>query len=263
MPSNLLLLLPLLGGYLFIHSCYSTRFRAQALSGHRLIFEAAVAGFVAVLPAHLTVEGLRWSPWGSELRSWWHGVAGDELPATLVLALLFAPLGALLWNLILALWNGAREWGGHQPWTAWSGLVEEGREFSLRRALERQGDRLQVFLSTAAIRAQQELMLTMLSMKDRKVYVGLVLRSPNLQPHGQYVPVLPFFSGFRSPDALEVDLDREYPFDRYFSEKSLLDQEDFIVVLPVAEIASARLFEQDVYEQYFQSKRESAASAKT
>lgn len=73
MPSNLLLLLPLLGGYGFIHLFYFTRFRAQTLEGHRLIFEAAMWGFGFVLPAR-------------------------------VLTSLLAPFAAILCNLVVASW---------------------------------------------------------------------------------------------------------------------------------------------------------------
>jgi hypothetical protein len=43
MPYNLLLL-PLLGGFLFIHLTHFFRFGAQRLDGYRLLFQSAIAG---------------------------------------------------------------------------------------------------------------------------------------------------------------------------------------------------------------------------
>src|SRR4051812_48355583 len=98
MPSNLLLLLPLLGGYLFIHFCYRFYFRAQALDGHRLIFEAAVAGFTLFLPCRGLAYLLAHEQPG--LREAWYG-AGGHVPflSSVALTLLVAPLAAYIWNL--------------------------------------------------------------------------------------------------------------------------------------------------------------------
>jgi len=54
MPTNLLLL-PLLGGYWFLHTLYYTRFRSQRLDGHRLLMESAFAGLLLTLVARVVV----------------------------------------------------------------------------------------------------------------------------------------------------------------------------------------------------------------
>jgi hypothetical protein len=43
MPYNLLLL-PLIGGFLFVHLTHFFRFGAQRLDGYRLLFQSAIAG---------------------------------------------------------------------------------------------------------------------------------------------------------------------------------------------------------------------------
>jgi hypothetical protein len=67
MPTNLLLL-PLLGGYWFLHTLYYTRFRSQRLDGYRLLMESAFAGLLLTLVARVVVLfAQRWpliqSPW--------------------------------------------------------------------------------------------------------------------------------------------------------------------------------------------------------
>jgi hypothetical protein len=44
MPYNLLLLLPLIGGFLFVHLTHYFRFAAQRMDGYRLLFQSAIAG---------------------------------------------------------------------------------------------------------------------------------------------------------------------------------------------------------------------------
>ncbi|MGI8617514.1 MAG: hypothetical protein ACR2L6_00290 [Gemmatimonadaceae bacterium] len=52
MPFNVLLL-PLLGGYVFITKWNKTRFDAKRYSGERLIFHAAIAGVAFLIVAYL------------------------------------------------------------------------------------------------------------------------------------------------------------------------------------------------------------------
>ena len=53
-----MLLLPLLGGYFFIHFFYLTRFRAYRLSSYRLLFETAGAGMIFLVVSHVFVTWL-------------------------------------------------------------------------------------------------------------------------------------------------------------------------------------------------------------
>lgn len=62
MPFNLLLL-PLLGGYIFISHGNHTRFDARRYSGERLVFHSALAGVVfLVLGLGLALALAAWMP---------------------------------------------------------------------------------------------------------------------------------------------------------------------------------------------------------
>jgi hypothetical protein len=52
MPYNLLLL-PLIGGFLFVHLTHFFRFGAQRLDGYRLLFQSAIAGICLSAAARL------------------------------------------------------------------------------------------------------------------------------------------------------------------------------------------------------------------
>jgi hypothetical protein len=144
---------PPLRGYIFIHFCYRFYFRAQALDGHRLIFEAAVAGFVLFLPCRWVVFLLFHHAVG--LRELWYGLAGrTPFLSTLVLTLVSSPFVAFVWNLCEGIhaWPREEDWerGGEGP--SLSTVLARGRERALSWAVKRWGNALQSLLHEAAKR---------------------------------------------------------------------------------------------------------------
>lgn len=244
MPSNLLLLLPLIGGYAFIHLCYFTRFRAQTLEGHRLIFEAAVWGFLFVAPARfLTRFWLGEIPWVQEL---WADLGGTHMGylGTLVCALVLAPCCAVLSNFCVAAWlQGTEEMREQEVPPSFREFMEPARLLALDKAILRSGDDLRILLHKAATRV----MTVCLSMADGKVYMGIVTRPPNLRPDEKNLALLPVASGHRSKEDLRLNWNVRYPVDQYGKN---LDPDEFIVVLPLADIKNARLFDER-YGEFF------------
>jgi hypothetical protein len=247
MPSNLLLFLPLLGGYLFIHFCYRFYFRAQALDGYRLIFEATIAGFTLFVPcrglAYLFAQDQ------PALRDLWYAGGGHvPLLSSVILTLLIAPAAAYIWNLCEA----TRAWSS--PWDDMElrALLDAGRERALSWAVKRWGNTLQNLLHEAAKRANgKELALVCLAMKDRKAFVGWIAKSPNLRANDTYVSLIPVMSGYRDKDTLDLHFSVFYPVERYFEGDGRLSADEFITCLPVAEITSARFFDLDLYYELF------------
>lgn len=98
---------------------------------------------------------------------------------------------------------------------------------------------LDSFLLDVIIRNQ----LVMLSMKDRKVYVGIILSmgEPNeTQAADQEVSIRPVLSGFRCKDELTVTFNTPY---------KAIDQA-LIIVLRQEDIVSATHFDEDVFNQF-------------
>lgn len=77
MPFNLLLL-PLLGGYFFIHLTYRFRFRAYGLDNYRLVFESAAVGLVALLVSHILTRIALQADEPESLRGLDHSLAQPE-----------------------------------------------------------------------------------------------------------------------------------------------------------------------------------------
>jgi len=278
-PSNLLLFLPLLGGYTFIHLFHFTRFRAQSLTGHNLVFEASLAGFLSVALTRCVIWCVDALGWGGGLRAW----VTDHMGATpylgtVVGGFLVAPLAAVVCNLAVGIWQrwqrpegvaGAEDVPEDRPDASMDtepakpeplpGLLELSQRVALDRAIRNSGNDLLIFLHDAAHRAQTDKMTALLSMSDRKVYVGWVTRSPSLRPGDQFVRILPLMSGCRGHDDLGVRFTTFYPDERYLREcpeeqrKSFqhLQPEDFAVIVPLSEIRDAHYFDLNFYSAFF------------
>lgn len=98
---------------------------------------------------------------------------------------------------------------------------------------------LDSFLLDAILRNQ----LVMLSMKDRKVYVGVILSmgEPNeTQAADQEVSIRPVLSGFRCKDELTVTFNTPY--------KAI--SQALVIVLRQEDIVSATHFDEDVFNQF-------------
>lgn len=246
MPSNFLLLLPLVGGYLFNHVFYKYRFRAQALAGHRLILEAAVSGLVFLGIARIVTVLLQiYLP---EFFSWWPTLAGKtSFAGTSVLAVLLAPLTAWIANLGCGFWSRSRvpksryadkTWGKKHIYR-WR---QASREHFLDKAIQTSGNALQKLLHQAAV---HNVVLSIgVTMDNGKIYAGKVTASPNLSPSDEYVSMLPLLSGHRDPQSLKIIYDTLYPVGKF---ERLADDHNVVVALPVSEIKSAHLLDEEYY----------------
>lgn len=99
----------------------------------------------------------------------------------------------------------------------------------------------------------------LLTMKDRKVYVGFLEKMPSLALGGMaYINLVVFKSGYRDKDSLQVSFTDHY--DAVFETESAkqIGMPPW-KVLPVCDIASASLFHVDVYNLFQQQRSRSAA----
>ncbi len=215
MPSGLILV-PLFAGYVFLHCCYLLRFRAQRQDGYRLLIESVIAGVPITL--------LAWA-----LGAWIHAnsldIAGIEAACrnapipflgTAILAGLSAPAIAGVINLVTP-----------SMWSKWYVI----------QALDNGFLRL-------AHQATMEERPVSVTLKNRKVYIGYVIRTPSLRPGEQYITVMPLASGYRDANTADLVLTQEYA--RVYNTADL-DPADFGVTVPLAEIATASLFDPSAY----------------
>ncbi len=224
-PSNLLLL-PLLGGFVFLKNCYYYNVRFQRCEGYRVVLESASWGLVFGIGARLAtfLLGLLFSLSG------WRVLPGHfatifpfEFAGTGVLAFLFGP--ALAWL-----------------------INRKTDEVSARDlAVDQAGDDL-IRLCNDALERNPAVMLTL---RNRKVYVGDVLATPNLERDQVYVSILPAMSGYRNQADLRVEFTTNYI---KLWNTGECPREGFFTLIPVAAIETSSLFDLDIYEQHFRAR---------
>jgi hypothetical protein len=226
MPYNLLLL-PLLGGFLFFHLTYFFRFAAQRLDGYRLLFQSAIAGTFLSILARLIVLAIAASPAGPSAESYWTRFSPFPYSATSALSLVLGPLVAVLINFVL------------------------GKEKAIDMEIRRHANSLTKLLH----RAQRENLLVSVTLDSRKWYVGWVAETPNLDPQELYFRILPFMSGYRDPEKLEVH--RTVFYQDVLADQKL-DPGQFFLTLALKDVKIAGLFNQDVFNEYFAAPEEDA-----
>jgi len=222
LPANVLIL-PLLAGYLFLTYWNFTKFNTKRNSGHRLIFHAAAWGlfflFVALLVT-ITLEGAC-----PPLEKWWKDHISFEYAGTSVIAFL---LGSTIW------------WPLNKFFFA--------EDDAAQRTIEKWNDFLEILLS----RAGRETKLVSVTLKSRKVYVGLVTRTMDPMYDRKYIQLLPVKSGYRDATTFKMSLTVDYAavyakIIRQDLETIKAGVGDFEIIIPVSEIQSVNLFNPTAY----------------
>ncbi len=219
MPYNLLLL-PLIGGYLFVHLTHYFRFAAQRADGYRLLFQAAIAGVALSILGRLSELLLALTPMGEWFEHYWQIFSPFPYSATSALSLLLGPPLALMVNLFLN--------------------KERAKGLELRSS----GN---FFLQLLDEAANQKRLIS-LTLDSRKWYVGWVVESPNLDPHEQYFRLLPFISGYRDKDTLEA---RRTVYYEAVLRDTAIDRTEFVITLPLKDVKIAGFFNDEIYDEYF------------
>jgi hypothetical protein len=222
MPWNLLLL-PLLGGFLFLHLTHFFRFAAQRLDGYRLLLYSALSGTVLVILARLLVVLLAPTPLGLRAMQWWTGFAPFPYSETSAWALALGPIFAAIINVFLN--------------------AERSKDIEIRR----HGNSLTKLLHQS-VREERLVSLTLVTLKW---YVGFVAESPNLAPQEEYFRLLPIISGYRDRETLQTK--RTVFYEDVLGDEAV-NSEDFVITLPLKDIRIASLFDENVYDEHFAEK---------
>lgn len=226
MPFNVLLL-PLLGGYVFLRYWDRTRFSSRRYSGERLLIHAAIAGILFLVAAFLATRLLLWIYPG--LGAWWRQAVPFPYSGTALLAFV---LGAGLWLPL--------NW------------LSRGPSAAADRVIDQTGDYLERLL-VRAIRRTKPVSATL---KSGKTYIGFVVGNVDPAFDRRFISLLPLQSGFRNAEhELVINTDYTRVYERISDEgrpEPELDElmKDFIIVLPVGEIQSVNIFDREAYRLF-------------
>ncbi len=240
MTAAILLLLPLVAGYVFCQASFFTRFTVSREEGHRLYFRAVFYG-VVLLVIGIFIRMLLIARCGAyenleqsllEIIADQAFTLPDNLSPFFVLACIYSvalsPAMVLLSNALIWLF-GLKSW-------------------FLRRAI--QYDDLERILFDA----QQDEIPISLTIANRKVYIGFPLESPDPHAAGKSISLMPLISGYRDKDTLKLVLTTDYIpiYDKAKTASQKYDE--FRLVIPVDQVVSIGFFDFVAYKQ-FQNNR--------
>jgi hypothetical protein len=254
MPQFNLLLLPLLGGFIFASLWHPTKYYTQRADTYRLIFTASVTGAVFLFLACVIVSLLTYLVPSvcQPINRLWHDVFpyANSGRATLAFA-----MGAFLW---------------------WPANKKCSDTAAVSRAILSKRDPLELLLR----RALGEVKLVSVTLKSGKVYVGTIQSNFNPAYPMEHVSMLPAFSGYRDKitkkmeltlsyfealkpareKLLEIDreilqmLDQEISKENMRKSQKKLEErknilQDYEVVLPIDELQSVNIFHVNLYKR--------------
>ena len=132
-------------------------------------------------------------------------------------------------------------------------------EKGARRTAQEFGDHIETLID----RSMRDRRLIELSLRSRKAYVGFAAESGIGKNSEADLVLLPLMSGYRDENNLRLHLETNYVavFDRHLRESAESPIEgfrasDLRVVIPLAEVVSARFFDLDVYQSFQETPRE-------
>ncbi len=257
MDITALLILPLVGGYIFSRTCNAIRFRTVREDGHRLYFRAAFYGAflfaaTALIRLYLVAKFPAYREWENELREVIQPALKESKgPDTWVISVICIGslvLGAVFWVPLNMLFFWRSVW-------LLQAVEEDEFESLLHRALSR--------ASPVAF-----------TMENKKVYVGFVVKTYEPNMLRKTIRLLPLMSGFRNESGkieFTTFYDEAY---RTVGIASLGDGEtlaedavnhvveqdsegetnlsltDFEIVLPIDRVHSAGLFDINAYRHF-------------
>lgn len=229
MPFNVLLL-PLLGGYIFVSKWHVTRYRAIRLSGHRLIFWCALCGLVLLAFSLVIVYGisLKWPAVEQFMQAMFQfPYFGTSLGALIIGSTAWYPINRIA---------DAKGW----PWS---------KENQLLQTIKESGNHLEFLLATAMQRQLQVQITTNFG----KVYVGLPSRTDDPSETPDYIKIYPILTGYREKPSQRIVFTTDYSqvlSQLDIDDLSHLEESDFVVVIPIKNICAASLWDAKAWTMF-------------
>jgi len=174
-------LLPILGGFLFLHFCHYTKFYVRRLRGYSLFFLSACVGF-GLLAVSYALGAFIQEFIPPIFRAWEHFVPENNgYSGTFV--------GSFLLGVTLLLLN-----------------VTTTEDTQSGKVVEDEGNDLEYLLNDALERAK----LVLVTLRNRQVYIGFVTSNVDPNSEKEYVRLLKVASGYRTEETRHVRIKTRY-----------------------------------------------------
>lgn len=217
-----LFLIPVVSGYWFLTHLYFTRYGALRDSGYHVFFRAVIAGVMLAVIAHSIIFVL--NPCFPKLSALWSKFIPMSYSGTAMLTFLLAIVLPCIGNQFY------------------------DKEKSAQQAAKDSGDLIELLIAESI----EDQRLIELSLRSGKSYIGFALESGITRQGESDIALVPIASGYRNKDTHELEITTNYAsvVRESLEKMSDLALNDFRIVLPIAEIISARVFHPEAYERF-------------
>lgn len=246
MPRLDLILLPLLGGYIFLITFNLTKYYHLRIDRQRLIYNSLVSAFLLAvftyLFDYLVLRTERFIDiccytsrpmihYRDEISSFIDKVLNKEpspgFKHSILIFLLSFPLAKLLNKFF-------------------------SKEFSFDYTIQRWGSQLDRLIWISLTEKNDADKLLRITTKSNKVYIGYI--SKLSEPIGEsYITILPNFSGYRNKDDLKIETTTKYTdvIKKYVEEDRAGEIDNKLgIILPVSEILIISRFDNDIFGRF-------------
>ena len=220
------LLVPALAGFILLFGTKVFRYWLNRQGGYKLLFATALAGAVLLALA----RGVEIALGDQFIPSWWDNYAPFEWSATVGLSVLIAVVLAVLIN--LGVW----------------------KSYAAKLVSRNSGDLIECLLEDCL----EQNALVELTMSNGKVYIGFPRESGLTVTGESDIAIVPLKSGYRDEQTKTLEITTNYAptLHTLVYENRMLSLDDFQVVLPLKEVASARYHQENAYDQLQMTGRE-------
>ena len=215
-----LFVVPLLSGYWFLTHCNFTKFRSFRESGYHVLFRSAIAGLGLFVLSHLVMRTMESVFSVSHIFMAWQNWIPIENSVPLTFTIFLAALLPIIFN------------NSYDEITA------------ARNVAEQNGDFIELLIDQSV----DEVLPVELSLRSGKSYIGYVIKSQLARRSEVDIVIVPIASGYRKLESRELEITTHYSSIIYKFEKKKIN--DFRIVIPMSEVVSARLFDDEVYSNF-------------
>ena len=218
-----LLLIPALGGYWVLSHALVSRYWVARQTGYKLFFSAAIAGVLLLFAARLVAVFLSGNL-AEPMVAWWRSFAPFDYAGTVLISVLLAVVAPAVAN-----------------------IFSDKTKCAMRTA-NANGDLIECLMQEAI--DSNGGMLVEVSTKSSKCYIGFAQESGVAATTESDIAISPIASGYRDSETRVLKVTTNYDPTLLGAD---LDAEDFRVLIPLSEVASARRFDPDAYELLHQT----------
>ena len=213
-------IIPLLCGYWFLTHYNFTKFRSLRDSGYHVLFRSAITGLGLFVLSYLVMRVVEYVFPDNQIFVAWQNWMPIENSVALTFTIFIATFLPIVLNF----------------------LYDEIK--AARKVAEQNGDFIELLIDQSI---NEELPVE-LSLRSGKSYVGYVIESQLARQSEVDIVLVPIASGYRKIETRELEITIHYSsIIKEFGKKVI---KDFRIAIPMSELVSARLFDQEVYARF-------------